>query len=135
MDALNLLTQFKINDIEPKRMFVNLFGEFSPLCGNTRNMLHKKCKTYCFLAGYCLCSCVNSSHAIVCIAFVFRYVHRNRIPIGVYNLVCNKQKSLKRLLSCGIDSILRGQLEFRSFVLQQTLFNGLSDLTCSKSQI
>ena len=58
--------------------------------GNTRNMLHKKCKTYCFLAGYCLCSCVNSSHAIVCIAFVFRYVHRNRIPIGVYNLVCNK---------------------------------------------
>ena len=24
---------FKIDDIDPKRRFVNLFGEFSPLCG------------------------------------------------------------------------------------------------------
>ena len=37
MDALN---PFKINDIEPKRRFVNLFGEFSSLCGMAQaNML------------------------------------------------------------------------------------------------
>ena len=32
-DSKGPILKFKINDIDPERRFVNLFGEFSPLCG------------------------------------------------------------------------------------------------------
>ena len=73
----------------------------------------RNAKHIVFWRALCLCSCVNSSHAIVCIAFVFRYVHGNRIPIGVYNLVCNKLKSLNSFY-CGIDTNLKGHVLMKS---------------------
>ena len=36
--------KFKLNNIDPKRRFVNLFEEFSPLCGGAYLLLFSRCK-------------------------------------------------------------------------------------------